>query len=63
MTDFDRACIRAYADTRMRGNAAAKKLYVARGTLDYHLNKIKGETGLDPRTFRGLVLLLEMVAE
>jgi sugar diacid utilization regulator len=61
MTPFEIEMIRAYAECDMSVERAAKKLYVHSNTIHYHFNKITKQTGLNPRTFSGLVELLSRI--
>lgn len=63
MTKIDIEVIQALADCDMNASSAARKMYVHLNTVAYHITKIQKETGLNPRKFRDLVKLLEMVDE
>ena len=56
----DRKIVLAYAENNMRVAAVAQKLYMHRNTVEYHLNKVKTVTGLDPRKFTELLKLLDI---
>jgi carbohydrate diacid regulator len=47
----------------MNISKTAKKLYLHRNTITYHLNKIKETTGLDPFNFHDLVKLMKLAEE
>lgn len=38
---------------------AARELFMARGTVQYYIDRIKRKTGLDPQTYDGLRACLE----
>ena len=61
MTKFQMDVIRAMAETN--GNAAevARILGKTRNTICYHLDKIHESTKRDPRTFNGLIELIDIV--
>lgn len=61
VTPFRQKVILAFADCNMSGNAAAKKLFIDRSCVSYHINRIKAITGKDPRNFWDLVDLVDMV--
>lgn len=63
MTEQHRKLILTYAKCDMNRSEAGRKLYMHVNTVDYHLKKIKKETGLDPKKFYDLIKLLEMEAE
>ena len=41
----------------------ARAIFTHRNTVLYHLNKVKQQTGLDPRRFYDLVELVKMAQE
>lgn len=41
----------------------ARAIFAHRNTVLYHLNKVKRQTGLDPRRFYDLVELVKMAQE
>lgn len=51
--------ILAYAENDMDAKATGKKLYLSPSTMQYHLSRIKTDTGIDPRTFYGLCQLVQ----
>ena len=53
--------LKAYADAGMRLQTAAKALGMSNRGVEYHLNRAKEETGLDPRNFWELVRLLRKI--
>lgn len=61
MTPFEIAMVQAYAECDMSLERAAKQLYVHRNTIAYHFEKIRTKTGINPRTFNGLVELLSRI--
>ena len=50
-----------YAENDMKLERVKRKLFYARGTLDYYLDQIRVKTGIDPRTFYGLAELVQKV--
>ena len=50
--------LQAYANNDMNELKTARNAYMARGTVGYHLNRIKERTGYNPRKFYDLVKLL-----
>lgn len=63
MNQIDIEVILAFADSNMNASSAARKMYVHRNTVEYHLAKVRSETGLNPKEFRGLAKLLTMIEE
>lgn len=59
MTNTDTKILNTIATTRNL-NVAAKKLYMHRNSVVYHINKIKEETGLDARVPIELFELLNL---
>lgn len=58
LTVQDRRILQAYADAAMNGSAAAKALGLNLKTVRYHLDRIKKQTGMDPKSFWDLTKLL-----
>lgn len=63
LTEFDREVLRRWARENMRVGRTAKVLHLHPNTVRYHLDKIRRETGKDPRSFRGLTELLSELEE
>lgn len=63
MTALDIEVILAYVDCNMKAASTAKQIYAHRNTVEYHLDKIRKETGLNPKVFRDLAKLLAMIEE
>lgn len=63
MTQIDIEVILALVDSNMNTSRAARRMYVHRNTVDYHIVKIRNETGLNPKEFRDLAKLLTMIEE
>ena len=61
LSNMDKEIIVAFAKYDMRAFRAAKHIFVSKGTIVYHAEKIKKKTGLDMRKFYDLCKLLEMV--
>lgn len=62
MKETDALLLRGFAENDMNATRAADALYLHRNTLLYRLDRIKRETGLDPRKFYDLAKLLGMEA-
>lgn len=60
MTPADAKLILTYADSDMNAAAAGRRLYMSSGSVFNHLESIKTESGKDPRSFWGLVQLVEV---
>lgn len=60
MTDIQREIIRAMMDADGNSAKAARAIRKTRNAVCYHIDRIKEETGLDPRSFRDLRTLVEM---
>ena len=63
LSNLDKEIITAFAKYDMRPYRVAKNTYISKGTVIYHVKKIKEKTGLDMRRFYDLCKLLEMVNE
>ena len=63
MTQLDMEVILALVDSNMNASSAARKMYVHRNTVEYHIAKVRKETGLNPKEFRELAKLLTMIEE
>ena len=61
MKPFEIEIIKTYAACDMNKVLTGKQLFVNVNTVQYHFDKIKKETGLDPRRFNDLVELLSMI--
>lgn len=59
LTEYDEKLLTVYAKYNMNVAATARKLHMHRNSVDYNLERIKKETGLDPTAFFDLVELLE----
>lgn len=53
-----RQVILTLADADLNVNETARRLFLSRNTVEYHIEKIKRRTGLDPTKFHGLCKLL-----
>lgn len=58
MTQQDKEILRVFAESSMNVSVSSRKLYVHRNTVEYHLQKVKRETGLDPYNLFHLAELL-----
>lgn len=63
MTRQDARIVAAMADCNLRPSEVARREYMHRNTVLYHLDKVKRETGLDAQNFYDLIKLLEIVKE
>ena len=63
MTKTDARIIVAMADCNMIPAEVARREFMHRNTVIYHLEKTKRETGLDGRCFYDLVELLKIAKE
>lgn len=63
MTKQDARIVAAMADCNLRPSEVARREYMHRNTVLYHLDKVKRETGLDAQNFYDLIKLLEIVKE
>ena len=61
LTETNIAVILALAGNGMNVSHAAKALYFCHSNVLYHIKKVKGKTGLDPRDFYDLCALVKMV--
>ena len=57
VTGEDAETVHAFAAADLNVTRAADALHVHPNTVRYRLDRIAGETGIDPRTFAGLVEL------
>ena len=39
LTELDRQCVKCFAQSNMNGNEAARRMFVGRSTLSYHLEQ------------------------
>lgn len=60
MTDLQAEVVVALADSGLRLNTAAKKLYRHVSTIHYHVDVIRRCTGLDPLDFYDMQKLVPM---
>jgi len=58
MTELQIKIIKSYARNDMHLSNTSNELHYHPNGIRYHMNKIKDETGLDPRKFYDLVKLL-----
>jgi sugar diacid utilization regulator len=57
----EKAILMSYAINDMKIERVRREFYYARSTIDYYLAKIYKITGIDPRTFYGLMELVQKV--
>ncbi len=60
MTQLDAQVVLAFAECDMNANEVARRKFMHRNTVIYHLDKVKRETGLDAQHFYDLIKLLEI---
>ena len=63
MNKEDAHIVVAMANHSMNVTDVAHAIFTHRNTVLYHLNKVKQQTGLDPRRFYDLVELVKMAQE
>lgn len=63
MEDRDKELIKAYAENDMDMCKTGRQYYMHHNSIRYHFQKIKRETGLEPRHFYDLIKLLKMIGE
>ena len=63
LCEQDRAIIREVAEQNLNLSAAARALRLNRSAVDWRLDLILRETGLDARNFYDLCELLEQIRE
>lgn len=59
LTRIEAEVLMVFVDARMNVCRTARMMYRHRNSINYHLDKIKRRTGLDPRGFLDLVELVE----
>lgn len=63
MNKEDAHIVVAMVNHNMNVTDVARAIFTHRNTVLYHLNKVKQQTGLDPRRFYDLVELVKMAQE
>jgi sugar diacid utilization regulator len=63
LSNLDREIIMAFAKYDMKPYRVSENIFLAKGTVMYHIKKIKKITGLDVRKFYELCELLEVMDE
>ena len=58
ITQLDMDVLVAFAENGMVASRVARQLFMHRNTVEYHLEKVKTKTGLDPRNLFHLAELL-----
>lgn len=61
MDNWKKKIVLLMAECNMNIAETARRAYTHRNNVEYHLGKIKRETGLDPKNFYDLVKLLETI--
>ena len=61
LTELDCEIVLAFAENDMKVSETAQKFFFHRNTIEYHLDKVKRKTGLNPKKFYDLTeLVLEI---
>ena len=60
LTDMDIKILIAFADNDMNSSKAGRQQYMHRNSINYHLERVKEKTGLNPFNFYDLVKLLKI---
>ena len=60
MTQLDKDILVAFAKNGMVKSRTAQQLFMHHNTIEYHLQKVKKETGLDPHNLFHLAELLDI---
>ena len=63
LTPTDKKIVLAYAQANMRCTTASKLTQYSLTNIDYHLLKVKSLTGLDPKRFNDLAMLVNAINE
>ena len=63
LTDVDVRVVRAYAENNMNVSETARKLFMHRNTVQYHLEVVGKKIGLSPLKFYDLVELIGILGE
>ena len=63
LTTTDREILLQFAESNMCVKSTAAAVHLHENTVRYHLDKIRRETGKDPRSFQGLTELLKELEE
>lgn len=63
MSELQKEVILTFASCNMNVCATSRRLYIHRNTIEYHLGKVKEETGLDPHNFYDLTTLVKIAEE
>ncbi len=63
MTDRQKEIVLLMAQCNMNASAVARKAYMHRSNVLYHIEKIEQDTGLDPKNFYDLVKLVETASK
>lgn len=63
MNKKDAHIVMAMANHNMNVTDVARAIFAHRNTVLYHLDKVKQQTGLDPRRFYDLTELVKMAQE
>ena len=58
LTDRDVEVVLAFAENNMNASKTSRLLFFHRNTVDYHLCKVKRNTGLNPYNFYDLMKLI-----
>lgn len=61
LTDIEKEIIIQMADCDLRLGEVAKQINYCRGAVYYHVKRIFKKTGLNPRSFYDLLILIDIV--
>lgn len=61
MGEWERKVIKLYADHDMQQQTIAKLIPCHRNTIEYYFQKVKRKTGLDPKRFHDLRILIDFI--
>lgn len=54
--------ILTFSENNMNSSKTARSLYMASSTIEYHLKMILHNTGLNPKRFYDLIILVEIAS-
>lgn len=60
MSELQKRVVIAFAENDMRIDRTAAAMMYSRGTIQYYLDKIRRDTGLNPRCFFDLIKLYKI---
>ena len=63
MSPRDKGILIAYAECGMRPSRTARKHFISHQGVEYHLRRVRANTGLDPRNFFQLYRLVNLIIQ